>query len=406
MKKEFFTLRDFDFKGKRVLIRLDINLPYDVKKKKVIETERIRKLSSLKFLMKEKAKVVILAHQGRKGREDFISLRQHARLLRKYVKIKFVNDIIGEKALEAINKLKNGEALLLDNVRFLEDETQCKNWKKCSLVKTLAPHFDFYVNDAFSVCHREHTSVVGFARVLPCIAGFELEKEIENLKKVMDVKGINTLVFGGKKADDVLKVLESILRKKPKAAENVLLGGIPALIFLKAKGLELGKSYTIIEKFGFENLIKKAKKILKKFDERIKVPIDFAIENGKRKEIGIEDLPVEKPIGDIGKRTIKEYEKIIKKSDKTIFKGAPGIFENKNFELGTKRLLRTLANSKCFSVIGGGDSLAAIEKFRIAKKKFSHISVGGGALITFLAGEKMPGLEALKISYKKFKSKL
>ena len=406
MKKEFFTLRDFDFKGKKVLIRLDINLPYDVKKKKVIETERIRKLSSLKFLMKEKAKVVILAHQGRKGREDFISLRQHARLLRKYVKIKFVNDIIGEKALEAINKLKNGEALLLDNVRFLEDETQCKNWKKCSLVKTLAPRFDFYVNDAFSVCHREHTSVVGFARVLPCIAGFELEKEIENLKKVMDVKGINTLVFGGKKADDVLKVLESILRKKPKAAENVLLGGIPALIFLKAKGLELGKSYTIIEKFGFENLIKKAKKILKKFDERIKVPIDFAIENGKRKEIGIEDLPVEKPIGDIGKRTIEEYEKIIKKSDKAIFKGAPGIFENKNFELGTKRLLRTLANSKCFSVIGGGDSLAAIEKFRIAKKKFSHISVGGGALITFLAGEKMPGLEALKISYKKFKSKL
>ena len=406
MKKEFFTLRDFDFKGKRVLIRLDINLPYDIKKKKVIETERLRRLSSLKFLMKEKARVVVLAHQGRKGREDFISLKQHARLLRKYVKIKFVDDVIGKKALEAINKLKNGEALLLENVRFLEDETQCKNWKKCSLVRTLAPYFDFYVNDAFSVCHREHVSVVGFAKILPCIAGFELEKEIDNLKKVMNVKGINTLIFGGKKADDVLKVLESILTKKPEAAENVLLGGIPALIFLTAKGLDLGKSYEVIEKFGFENLIKKAEKILKKFDERIKVPIDFAIENGKRKEIEIGDLPVEKPIGDIGKRTIEEYEKIIKKSDKAIFKGAPGIFENKNFEMGTKKLLKTLANSKCFSVVGGGDSLAAIERFRISKKKFSHISVGGGALITFLAGERMPGLEALKISYKKFKNKL
>jgi len=406
MKKEFFTLRDFDFKGKRVLIRLDINLPYDAKKKKVIETERLRRLSSLKFLMKEKARVVVLAHQGRKGREDFISLKQHARLLRKYVKIKFVDDVIGKKALEAINRLKNGEALLLENVRFLEDETQCKNWKKCSLVRTLAPYFDFYVNDAFSVCHREHVSVVGFAKILPCIAGFELEKEIDNLKKVMNVKGINTLIFGGKKADDVLKVLESILTKKPEAAENVLLGGIPALIFLTAKGLDLGKSYEVIKKFGFENLIEKAEKILKKFDERIKVPIDFAIENEKRKEIEIGDLPVEKPIGDIGKRTIEEYEKIIKKSDKAIFKGAPGIFENKNFEMGTKKLLKTLANSKCFSVVGGGDSLAAIERFRISKKKFSHISVGGGALITFLAGERMPGLEALKISYKKFKNKL
>jgi len=406
MKKEFFTLKDFDFKGKRVLMRLDINLPYDEKKKKVIETERIKKLSSLKFLMKEKAKVVVVAHQGRKGEKDFISLKQHAKLLKKYVKIKFVNDIIGKKALDAINRLKNGEALLLENVRFLEDETECKDWEKCSLVKTLAPCFDFYVNDAFSVCHREHASVVGFASILPCIVGFELEKEIENLKKVMDVKGINTLIFGGKKADDVLKVLESVLMKRPEAAENVLLGGIPALIFLTAKGLELGKAYEIIQNLGFEILIKKAEKLLTKFDERIKVPIDFAIENGKRKEVGINDLPLEKLIGDIGKRTIEEYEKIIRKSDKVIFKGAPGIFENKNFELGTKRLLKTLANSRCFSVIGGGDSLAAIERFRISKKKFSHISVGGGALINFLAGEKMPGLEALKISYKKFKNKL
>jgi len=409
-EKEFFTLDDFEFSGKTVAIRVDFNSAYNEETKMIEDNIRFEaSVETVKELLEKNARVILLAHQGRKGEKDFISLKQHAEIFSVHLgkEVKFVDDIIGEKAKKEIESLKSGEVLLLDNVRFLEDETMKKSPEEhvnSSLVKFLSPFIDYYVLDAFSVAHRSHSSIVGFALVKPMIAGRLMEKEILSKEEALKSLGINTWIMGGAKIDDCIEVLEFMFENKPEAIERVLTGGMFANLFFLAQGLEIGsKSFLLLEKKGHLQLLEKAKNLIAEYSKEIILPEDVAIEkNGKRKEVKIEKIPKDAMIMDIGKRTIEKYEEIIKGSRTIIFKGPLGVYEKKGFEVGTKKILEAVAKSDAFSLVGGGDTGLAIEKLGIDESKFSHVSVGGGALITFLSGKPMPGIEALKLSYKKF----
>jgi phosphoglycerate kinase len=410
---EFLTLDEAKVANKTVLLRVDINVPYDVEKKQIQDSERIREhAKTIKELAEKGAKVVILAHQGRKGDPDFIHLDQHAKLLSKYVgkEVQFVDDIIGEKAIKKIKALKPGEILLLDNVRFLDEETEEKNSKqhaKSKLVQKLSKVADIFVNDAFSASHRSHASIVGFTEVLPSYAGRIMEKELKSEERALDPLGINVFVLGGAKPDDCLNIIDYMFKNRPGSIEKVLTCGTVGEIFLAAKGYDLGKeTKEFFVKKGFDKLIEQAKSLLEKYELEIELPVDVAFEeNGMRKEISVKDLPVEKLLQDIGSETAKKYSEIIKSARTVVVKGPAGVYEKQGFELGTKLILEAIANSKAFSLIGGGDTLVAMEKLGIDKNKFSYISLGGGALITALSGKEMPGVEALLKAAKKVKKK-
>ncbi|MBU5678415.1 MAG: phosphoglycerate kinase [Candidatus Aenigmarchaeota archaeon] len=389
------TLDFFDLKNKAILLRVDINSP--IINGNVVMNDRIKEhAKTIKELLRKKAKVTILAHQGRKGEEDYMeSLEQHAKLLSRVVgkKIIYVNDIYG--AVERIKSLKPGEALLLKNVRSLDEETlklTPEEHAKSKLVTTLAPLFDYFVQDAFSVCHRSQASVVGFAKVLPTIIGRVLEKELISLNKIEKLKE-GTFILGGAKIEECIILLKYI--EKNKIDAKVLSSGVFSLACASAKGYDVGN-----ENIVDENLVSEIKEFMKNVS--ISIPKDFAIEdeNGKRKEVKIEELPTNKKILDIGKETIKEYKDIIKKSKFIFLKGPAGKYEDKKFRLGTKEILSAVANSKAYSIIGGGNTLDAINLLKIPKSKFSHISLGGGALLEYIAGEKLPGLEVIGF-YKK-----
>lgn len=374
----FRTLDDFDLKGKRVLVRVDFNSP--LKKGKVQMNDRIREhAKTLKEISRKGAKAVVLAHQSRPGDDDYLeSMSQHANLASKFIRIAYVDDLLGTKAQNKIKTMKPGQVLLLKNVRSLEEEF--KPSPNNRIVKILAPLFDLFVNDAFSVSHRDQASVTGFAS-LPSCMGRLMERELTAVKNLQSKNMI--YVLGGAKPEDNI-----ILAKNPRV-KKVLSTGIFSLLCLSAKGQKLGKEDEILDK----KLVPEIRKIAKK----IETPVDLAINEKGRKEIGLENLPVQKEILDIGTKTIQKYSDEIAKSKTIFLKGPAGKFEEKGFEKGTVELLKAIARSDCFSLIGGGHSSHVMESFSLSKDKFSHVSLAGGALIAYLAGERLPGLEAIKI---------
>lgn len=376
----FLTLEDFELKGKRVLVRVDLNSP--LSGGKVQMNERIKQHAlTLKKISEKGAKVVAVAHQGRPGSDFLESMEQHAKLLSKIVKTGYVDDLTGDRALQEIGNMKPGQVILLKNVRSMEEELESS--PSNLIVRTLSPLFDLFVNDAFSVAHRDHASVTGFPLVLPSCLGRLMEREISALENLRSRKMV--YILGGAKPEDNLLLLES------GRAEKVLSTGIFSLLCLKARGYILGLEDKLLK--DKESLVDE----IAKRAERIETPVDLAIDDKGRKEIGIEELPVEKEILDIGKKTVKKYTGFIKKTEAVFFKGPAGKFEEKNFSKGTLGLLRAIEESGCFSLIGGGHSSHVIESFSLKKDKFSHISLAGGALIAYLAGEKLPGLEVLKV---------
>lgn len=372
------TVKDLNLKGERVLLRIDVNS--ELINGKVQDNPRFKSHSeTIKFLLNKRAAVVILAHQSNPGRKDFITLKQHSKILNKYVKVKFVEDIIGKKALREIEKLKFGEALLLENVRFLNDEFKTG---KNNFVKTIAPMFDYYVNDAFSVMHRNQASIVSFPKVLPSVIGPNAEDEIKYIEKLKSKIKNAIFILGGNKVEDVAILIQN---------KKILTSGILSLLALKARGYKLGYGDKQLKKYS--SLIKKIKKNLR----NMQIPVDLAVKlKGGRKEIDLKELPTSHEILDIGKKTILNYKKEIKKAKTIFIKGAPGDLDQRGFEVGTKELLKAIAKSKAFSVVSGGSIISAIERFKINKNNFSHVSLSGGALVYYLAGRKLPGLEALK----------
>ena len=400
---KFLTLDDFDVKDKTVLVRVDFNSPVDPETKRVLSDTRIRAHgeTTIKELAEKGAKVVILAHQGRPGEPDFISLQQHAEILGKILgkPVKFVDDVYGEKAQKAIRELKSGEILVLDNVRKFPGERKKatpEEHSKSELVMNLAPLADIFVNDAFAAAHRAHASIVGFTVLLPSAAGRIMERELKALSKVLEnPEKPCVYILGGAKADDSLQISKYVLDNN--IADHVLTGGITGHLFLVARGYNLGKpNMELLEKKELMGLVPGIKELMEKYPGKIETPVDLAVEvEGKRKEITVEELPTEHPIYDIGTKTIEKYSQIISNAKSIVFSGPPGVYEKEEFLKGTKGLFEAIASSNAFSLIGGGHSVAAVHSLGLADK-MSYISTAGGALIEFLMGKELPGVAALE----------
>jgi len=394
---------DYDFEGKTVILRVDINSPV-LDGKIEVSDRAIAAAGTINELSEKNAKVVVLAHQGRKGRDDFTDLSQHAEILSRLVgkEVEFVDDIIGEKAILEINDVDEGEILLLDNVRQLDEETMEKTPEEHSeskLVQRISPLADVYVNDAFSAAHRSHASLVGFIPVLPSLIGRTMQDEIESLEDIlndMNVSKHDTFVLSGAKPKDPLEIMEHMLEEG--TLEDVLVGGIVGELFLIVTGHDLGKpTEDFLEKKGYLKFLPHAEKIWNNYSERIEIPVDLALDfNGKRKEILVKDLPSDHKIMDIGSETIGMYSDKIKTSRNIVMKGPVGVYENDEFGKGTEMLLMAVRDSEGHSLVGGGHTLSSLKKFGIEKSEFTHVSLAGGALIRYLSGKKMPVLEAFR----------
>ena len=326
---KFKTIDDFNFSGKRVLVRVDLNS--EVSDGKIQMSDRISESAkTIAELCKKGARVVVLAHQGRLGDEDFTSLEQHAKLLNKIVKIKFVDDVIGEKALSEISSLKDGQAILLENVRGLKEESD--GGAENNLVRTLAGHFYLYVNDAFSVSHREQTSITGFPKVLPSCIGRTMEQELNALGHLDKMKNA-LFILGGSKTDNVL-----LMKKK-----KVITCGVYGHLCLVAKGNDLGAQNKFLEKTvkDYSAVLADLKKVVL----GVRTPMDLAVNaNGRRKELAISEFPSEYEVFDIGSRTISLYKDLIKNSEAVFMKGTAGYCEDAKFCFGTRELLNAIAS--------------------------------------------------------------
>lgn len=400
---KFLTIDDYDFIDKTTLVRVDFNSPVDPKTKKLLDDTRIRAHAeaTIKELTQKGAKIVILAHQGRPGESDFIPLKQHAKALSRILdkRVGYVDDLFGEKAQKAIKKLKSGDVTVLENVRTYSDEQKKgspEEHAKSEFVRKLAPLADVFVNDAFAAAHRAHISIVGFTAVLPSVAGRIMERELNALKKVSEApEKPSVFILGGAKGDDSLEISRYVLINN--IADYILTGGVIGHIFLAAKDIELGKSnMEFLEKKKLMSLVPGIRELMKTYPEAIKVPLDLAVEvNQKRKEIEVRELPTSYSIFDIGTKTTKKYQEFIHKAKSIVISGPMGVFENREFMTGTKKVLEAVAGSEAFSLVGGGHTVAAVEELGLANK-MSYVSTAGGALIEFLMGKQLPGVVALE----------
>jgi len=400
---KYKTLDDFDIKNKVLLVRVDFNSEIDPQTKNVTSDVRIKAHAeaTLKELAQKGAKTVVLAHQGRKGDPDYTPLKQHAEILQKILKcpVKYVDDVFGDKAKAAIKALKGGEILVLENVRSWDKETKSgtpEDQSKTELVQNLAPLADLFVNDAFAAAHRGHVSMVGFTAVLPSAAGRIMERELKSLSKALEKPEKPCVyVMGGAKADDSLEISKYVLGNG--IADYVVVGGVTSQLFLAAKGVDLGKkNMDFLAKKELTGLIPGIKALMEQYREKIVVPVDVALDmNGKRKEIDVTQLPTENSIFDIGKKTVDCYAKLILAAKSIVVSGPMGVYENKEFNYGTKTVFQAIANSKGFSLAGGGNTIAAIQEYGLSSK-IGYISTAGGALIEFLMGKKLPGVVALE----------
>ena len=406
--KDFHTLEDFNFKDKTVLLRVDINCPLNKETLEIINDARIRRIiPTVRELMGKRAKVVILAHQSRKGKWDFIPLEQHAKRLARNLnsEVKYVNDVMGDDAKKAIKDLKPGEVLLLGNVRELDSETAKLDMfghSEGELVNALAPLIDYYVCDAFGAAHRSQCSLVGFPIKVPSASGRLMAKEIFALKAIFDEpRRPSVFILGGAKFGDASEMIDHVLGTG--MADTVMLVGLAGNAFLLARGIELGEASTEIlkEELTPENL-QAAKDIMSKYGQRVLLPTDVAVErDGKRVSVLVGDLPVKEAALDIGDASIEKFRKVILSSRTSFMSGPAGVYEKEGFGLGTKGLMDAMIESRGQSVIGGGHTVGAADSFDFTDR-FSYVSTGGGALETFLLGQPLPVIDALKYSFEKY----
>ncbi len=388
---------------------MDINCPLDKESLQIINDSRIRRIvPTVRELIGKRARIVILAHQSRKGKWDFIPLEQHAKHLSKNLNapVKYVDDILGENALDAISKVEPGEVLLLGNVRELEFESKEADMMihaESDLVKTLAPLIDFYVCDAFGAAHRSQCSLVGFPVKVPSASGRLMAKEIFALRAVFDVpRRPSVFILGGAKFGDASDMIDFVLGSG--MADTVILVGLAGNAFLMARGVDIGEasSNVLKDELTPEN-IQAAKDIMAKYGQRILLPVDVAVErNGERVSVNIGDMPTLEPAFDIGDDSAEKFRKVIMSAKTSFMSGPAGMYERSGFETGTKILMSAMIDGKSQSVIGGGHTVGAADLFDFTDR-FSYVSTGGGALETFLLGDVFPVIEALKYSYLNFK---
>jgi len=407
-----FKLEDFEYRDKTVFLRVDINSP--VKDGRIISDARFRAvLPTVLYLLEHGAKVIIGTHQSKPYKEDYITTEQHAEVLSRLLgqEVEYVEDIFGKYARERIRALKPGKALMLENLRFAAEDVLYRPIEECErtfFVRKLSPLIDYVVNDAFAAAHRSQPSLVGFARLKPMIMGFLMEREVKALTRAYETdERPKVYVLGGAKVKDSLRVAENVLRSGK--ADTILTGGLVGHVFTLAKGFHLGDAtLEFMEKKGLLELVDWAERILDEFYPHIRTPVDFAVDyNGERVEVDL--LSEEKwlfdryPILDIGSRTVEKYREILMDAKIIVANGPMGVFERDEFAVGTVGVFRAIGESEAFSVVGGGHSIASIYQHNI--KGISHVSTGGGAMLSFFAGERLPVLEAFRESYEKFRAR-
>jgi len=405
-RMKFLRLDDFDLEDKTIFLRADINIPLDPSTLQILDDTRIKEIGPTLADLRS-SKVVIGSHQSRPGRIDFTSLEPHARRLQRYCSqtVRYSEDVVGPQARQAIKELRKGEILVLDNLRFCAEENMdCtpEIAAKTHMVKRLAPMFDLFVNDAFGTAHRSQPSLIGFAEILPTAAGRLMERELDALNTVL-VKSERPSVFilGGAKVEDKVPVIDHVLRSGK--ADKVLLGGVPAKAFLKAKGLKLGPKNEE-EMKGLDTPIEKAKTMLKDYPDHIDLPIDLAIlQKEKRNEISVEELPTEEAILDIGHKTADRFADMIRKAKTVVANGPLGVFEKNGFDYGTRKVLEAVSECDGYTVIGGGH-LTGLISIMGMEDRVSHLSTAGGAMLSLLAGEKLPVVDALERAAERYRS--
>ncbi len=402
------TLGDFNYKGKKVLLRVDINCPMDKKTLKIINDSRIRAVvPTIRELLGKKAKLVILAHQSRKGKWDFTDLSQHAALLSKNLNtpVKYVDDLLGDDAKKAIDELGEGEILLLGNVRQLDSESKnlpMEEHAKGELVTALAPMFDLYVCDAFGAAHRSQCSLVGFEDVLPSASGRLMAKEMYALETIFNnPRRPSVFILGGAKFGDVPLMIDRVLGSN--TADTVIVVGLAGNAFLMARGVDIGEESKVpLQEELTEENFKKAQDVMSKYGQRILLPSDVAVEkDGKRVSVNIGDMANAGAALDIGDQSIEKFRKVLEVSKTSFMSGPAGMFEKDGFEKGTRAIMSAMVSSGGLSVLGGGHTSAAAEKFDLADS-MSYVSTGGGALETFLLKDPLPVIVALEHSRSKF----
>ena len=402
---DFNTIDDFDIEDKTVLVRIDINSPVDPSSGIILDDTRLKlHAQTVKELSNKGAKVVLLAHQSRPGKKDFTTLSQHAQALSDILnlRVKYADSLFSNAAKEAIKSLKSHEILLLENARFFSEESLSRTpeeQSKTLLVRHLSPLIDYFVNDAFAAAHRSQASLVGFTVDTPSAAGRVMEKELTVIQDALDnVEHPCVFLLGGMKPEDSIDVMENVLSNG--TADSILTTGIVGNIVLWAAGVDIGQvNKDFIASRGYGDMVEKAKELIDKFGDKVKYPIDVACDiDGQRVDIDFKEIP-NKSIFDIGVKTISYYAKEIRDAKYIFANGPAGVFEDPKFSMGTEDLINAMATSKGFTLIGGGHIAAATAGLGL-EEHMGHLSSGGGACISMLAGKKLAAVEALKNSKK------
>lgn len=385
------SVEDIEVSGKKVLLRCDFNVPLDIETKTKITNDKriIESMKTINYLIQHNAKVILCSHIGKT--KEKLSLLPVAERLSELLgrKVELLTDIVGENVEKYVNNMQNGDVVLLENLRMFEEEEACDD----EFSKELAKLADIYVNDAFGTAHRAHASTYGVTKYLPAVCGFLIEKELNALDK-----GINSpvrplvAILGGSKVSSKIAVITTLLDK----VDIVIIGGGMTYTFVKALGGKIGKSICEDDKLDI------ALEILNKAKEKnveFVLPIDTVAasefsNDAKTIIVDTNNIPDDYEGVDIGPKTIEKCKEIINKAGTVVWNGPVGVFEFDNFAKGTKEIAETLANSNSISIIGGGDSAAAVAKFGL-EDKMSHVSTGGGASLEFMEGKELPGIEAL-----------
>ncbi len=387
------TFKDIEVSGKKVLVRVDFNVPVDDKNNILDDTRIVAAIPTVKYLLNNNAKVILCSHLGRPNGvyNEAFSLKIVLPILEKLLgqKVKMAVDVIGESARELSSNLKEGEVMLLENVRFHKEEEA--NDEEFS--KTLASLADIFVLDAFGTAHRAHASTAGVARYIPAVAGFLVAKEVTEIEKVTkDPQRPSVVIFGGKKVSDKIGVISALMDK----ANTILIGGAMAFTFIVAKGGEIGLSRYEKDKVELANQILE---LAEKKNVKILLPVDSVVTrefapNAHAKNVNAYKIPADCQSMDIGPKTRKLFASEIKNARTVVWNGPVGVYEFKKFQKGTIAIAKAIAKSGAISIVGGGDSAAAVRESGYADK-ITHISTGGGATLEFLEGKTLPGIAML-----------
>lgn len=388
------TVRDIDLKGKRVLVRVDFNVPLDPQTKAISDDSRIRAaLPTIKYIIDKKGKVILCSHLGRpngKVVED-LRLAPVAKRLSELLKrpVATTKDCIGPEVEEAVSKMKEGDVLMLENLRFHAEEEK----NDPAFAQSLAKLADVYVNDAFGTAHRAHASTAGVTKFLPAVSGFLMEKEIDFLGKALaGAAHPFAAIIGGAKVSDKMALLENIMSK----VDYLLIGGGMCCTFLKAQNVNVGKSQVEEDKLNVaRDLMSKAAKS----NVEVVLPIDVVVADkfatgAQYKTVPVNSIPSDWYVMDIGPQTIKSFSERLKKCKTVFWNGTMGVFEYREFKQGTEAIAKQLAGLKATTITGGGSTAEAVIELGL-EKKMSHLSTGGGAALEFLEGKTLPGVAAL-----------